>query len=242
MKEEALARSQLYAGLARAFRKPESPPEESEDSLAPVLQRVAVAAAVALDAPALGRMADEVAESLELAEESDPSEEIRFLQALEIEYNRLFVGPGRPEAAPYESVYRDPHGQVMGPATRDVVRHYREAGLAPASDHHDLPDHVAMELSFMAYLALEESTAQGEEAQIWLEKEQTFLQEHLGTWLPLFCQRVTAASRHPFYTALARLTSAFVDLDAQQLDAGQIGSISKIEPISEGMGSSVKAV
>jgi DMSO reductase family type II enzyme chaperone len=223
MKEEAWTRGQLYAGLAQAFRKPEAASEESEDSLAPVLQQAAVAAAVDLDAPALGRIAGEMAESLEIPEGPGLSEEARSLQALEMEYNRLFVGPGSPEAAPYESVYRDPQGLVMGPATRDVARQYKEAGLAPAAYHHDLPDHVTMELNFMAYLALKKSKAQGEETLIWLEKERTFLQEHLDAWLPLFCQRVVATSRHPFYTALARLTDTFVSLDAQRLAHQQIG-------------------
>lgn len=68
MKKQAYARGLLYAGLAQAFRKPEAPSEESEDSLVPVLQQAAGAAAVTFDAPALGRIADEVAESLEVLE------------------------------------------------------------------------------------------------------------------------------------------------------------------------------
>jgi DMSO reductase family type II enzyme chaperone len=212
----ARARSQLYAALAQGFCKPEAAPEQpewdEENSLAQVLRRTATT----FDAQALGPMADGVIESLEIPE----SQAEQALCTLEIEYNRLFVGPGRPQAPPYESVYRDPRGLVMGPTARDVERRYAEAGLALALDHHDLPDHVATELGFMAYLAMQEAEARGEEALAWLDTQRAFLQDHLAAWLPRFCQRVQEASQHPFYAALAEMTVAFVSLDAQrgQLD------------------------
>jgi len=204
-------RSQLYAALAYAFRKPEELAEDKEESLAQMLQR----AATALDAQALGPMADALIRSLEIPE----TQAEQALCTLEIEYNRLFVGPGRPQAPPYESVYRDSRGLVMGPTARDVERRYAEAGLALAPDHHDLPDHVATELGFMAYLAMRETEAQGEEALAWLNTQREFLQDHLTVWLPRFCQRVREVSRHPFYAALAGLTSTFVNLDVQWIKA-----------------------
>jgi DMSO reductase family type II enzyme chaperone len=158
-------------------------------------------------------MADALIGSLEIPE----TQAEQALRTLEIEYNRLFVGPGRPQAPPYESVYRDPRGLVMGPTARDVERRYAEAGLALAPDYHDLPDHVAMELGFMAYLTMQEAEAQGKDVRVWLEKERTFLRDHLIVWLPRFCQRVREKSQHPFYATLAELTMTFVNLDAQRL-------------------------
>jgi len=210
MEVQASIRSQLYAALAQAFRKPEAASEENEeDSLTQVLQQ----AAVAFDAQALGQIADELIGSLEIPE--DQAEQA--LRTLEIEYNRLFVGPGRPQAPPYESVYRDSRGLVMGPAAREVERRYAEAGLALEPDYHDLPDHVATELGFMAYLATQEAEAQGEDTLAWLDRERTFLRDHLTVWLPRFCQRVWETSQHPFYAALAELTMTFVSLDAERL-------------------------
>jgi DMSO reductase family type II enzyme chaperone len=208
MEAQASIRSQLYAALAQAFRKPEAAPEKNEeDSLIQVLQQ----AAVAYDAQALGQIADEVIGSLEIPE--DQAEQA--LRTLEIEYNRLFVGPGRPQVPPYESVYRDARGLVMGPAAREVERRYSEAGLALEPGYHDLPDHVATELGFMAYLAMQEAEARDEERRTWLERERWFLQDHLSVWLPLFCRRVRETSQHPFYTALAELTETFFSLDTQ---------------------------
>jgi TorA maturation chaperone TorD len=204
--EQSLIRSQLYAALAQGFCKPEAAVAE-EDSLAETLRR----AAAAISAERLEPIADETVDSLTIFDdEPEPA-----LRALEMEYNRLFVGPGRPQTPPYESFYRDKWGLVMGPSARDVERRYAEAGLALAADHRDLPDHVATELGFMAYLATQGVQAQDEERQLWLEREHLFLRDHLSEWLPVFCRRVEEASQHPFYTALAELTETFVSLDME---------------------------
>ncbi|MEA3339065.1 MAG: molecular chaperone TorD family protein [Chloroflexota bacterium] len=211
MTSRARARSQLYGALALAFRKPEAADQESEqDSLAQILQQ----AALAFDAEALGQIAGELVESLKTFYQTEQA-----LRTLEIEYNRLFVGPGRPQVPPYESVYRDARGLVMGPAARDVERQYTTAGLGLAPNHHDLPDHVATELGFMAYLTLQEAEAQDEDATIWLDRERAFLRDHLAVWLPRFCQRVRETSQHPFYSALAELTVTFVNLDMEWIES-----------------------
>ncbi len=209
MNERSHVRSQLYAILAQCFCKPEmaSADENETDSLARTLRQ----AVAALDEQALGPVADRLLHALEVS----PDEQL----ALEIEYNRLFVGPGRPQVPPYESVYRDPRG-LMGATAQNVAQRYAQAGLGMSTDYHDLPDHVATELGFMAYLAQQEAESNGQEAEAWAGQERAFLQDHLGTWLPHFCHRVQEASRHPFYTALAELTSTFVGLDVQQFVGG----------------------
>ena len=63
----------------------------------------------------------------------------------------------------------------------------------------------------------EEAEAQDEDTLAWLDRERTFLRDHLTVWLPRFCQRVREASQHPFYAALAELTMTFVSLDVQRL-------------------------
>jgi DMSO reductase family type II enzyme chaperone len=201
-------RGELYAALGRAFQKPEAASGEDEDgSLVQGLER----AALAFNARALGTTVESLVSALEIAQDQTEG----ALRALEIAYNRLFVGPGRPEAPPYESFYRDRWGVLMGPSARDVERCYAEAGLALLPDRRDLPDHVATELGFMAYLAAQEAGADDDERETWLERQRLFLQDHLSVWLPLLCRRVKEASRHAFYTALAELSETFVRLDMQ---------------------------
>jgi TorA maturation chaperone TorD/Fe-S-cluster-containing hydrogenase component 2 len=140
-------------------------------------------------------------------------------EGLEAEYARLFIGPGRPVAHPYESVYRE--GRVMGNCTLAVRASYAAEGLAP--EGHSLPDHVAVELEFMAHLARREAEAweqdDEEGALICLRQQEAFLSEHLGRWLPRFCQRVLTGEAHPFYTSLAQRTRQHVAQDIAQVRA-----------------------
>ena len=138
---------------------------------------------------------------------------------LEREFTRLFLGPGRPVAHPYESVYRE--GRTMGDTTLDVRRRMAQENMAPAG--RTLPDHVSIELAFMAHLAAREARAWDDgddnQARDYLARQESFLQDHLTAWLPQFCRRVLVGNPHAHYTDLARCTQDFVSADAAQVRA-----------------------
>jgi len=133
---------------------------------------------------------------------------------LESEFTRLFLGPGRPVAHPFESIYRE--GRTMGECTLDVRRRLVAEGVAPRDSV--LPDHVGIELAFMAHLASREAAAwengDTETALEVLVQQDSFLQAHLIAWLPQFCHRVQAGRAHAYYAGLARRTETFVSEDA----------------------------
>lgn len=139
------------------------------------------------------------------------------LEELSLEYNRLFVGPYRLVAPPYESVYRGGEEQVMAACAVQVEKLYREEGLEISSDFKDLPDHIVAELQFMGFLCLKEAQAanQGNEAEAlkYIEKQNLFLREHLRQWIEEFSLRLTSGSKSPFYSSLGKLASLFVRLD-----------------------------
>jgi TorA maturation chaperone TorD/Pyruvate/2-oxoacid:ferredoxin oxidoreductase delta subunit len=144
-----------------------------------------------------------------------------FLEAepgLEREYTRLFLGPGRPVAHAYESVYRE--GRTMGETTLDVRHRLATEGLAPRSQ--TLPDHVGIELAFMAHLAAREADAwadgDGEMARGYLAQQRSFLRDHLTAWLPQFCSRVLAGRPHARYADLACRVEAFVRDDVDRVE------------------------
>lgn len=133
------------------------------------------------------------------------------------DYQRLFVGPYRLEAPPYESCYRGER-RVMGDATLRVRRHYEEEGLALRPDVRELPDHVALELLFVACLAGEEArlrrTTGGGDLARCLHRQERFLREHLACWIGPFSDQVRRAARSSFYRALATVAAEFVTADA----------------------------
>jgi TorA maturation chaperone TorD len=125
------------------------------------------------------------------------------LRDLRTEHTRLFIGPAGPPCPPYESVYRDRDdpaelGPVKGPATMAVTRWYREFGVRPAQDHSDLPDHIATELEFAAYLAEEGLD----------ERLEQFCEEHLHAWTEEFTELVEDETSEQFYESLAATTRA----------------------------------
>lgn len=133
------------------------------------------------------------------------------------EYQRLFVGPYRVEAPPYESCYRGPGRAVMGEAAVEVLRSYAEAGVALHPEVRDLPDHIALELEFLAHLAAAEvghwRRRERSRLAACLEREERFLGEHLLRWIAPFAARVAAATRRPFYPALAAAAAAYATAD-----------------------------
>jgi len=136
---------------------------------------------------------------------------------LEVDYARLFVGPFNLLAPPYGSVYLEDGRLVMGNSTADVQKRYKEAGLDVATGFKDAPDHITAELEFMHFLIFKamEATNQGDVNGIvtCLLNQQSFLEEHLGAWVPEFAGNVVDNAKTAFYRNLARATEAFIKDD-----------------------------
>lgn len=141
-------------------------------------------------------------------------------------YTRLFLGPGRPIAPPYESAYVE--GRLAGEASTQVAHCYAEAGLQVVcrDDRYELPDHVAVELAFMAHLAAQEERDPGQ-AEEWRERQRRFLREHLTRWLPQFCQDIEASQAHPFYCDAARAAKRLVEEDRARLAGANWGLVKR---------------
>lgn len=139
---------------------------------------------------------------------------------LAAEYARLFLGAGSKQigcAFPFESVYTSPRGLLMQEARDQVVDIYRQSGIQRSSEFHDLEDHIALELEFIAFLS--EKTGQAVEEQVensletLLQKQQEFLDKHLCNWVPRFCSDVIHCASLDFYKAIASITTGYITLD-----------------------------
>lgn len=116
------------------------------------------------------------------------------------EYVRLFIN-GLPEVvcAPYGSIYLE--GSVMGQTTVAVRDLYRAYGLAPS----DMPDHIAVETEFLAWL--HHAAAGDEQARA----DYDFLLNHLQEWVPPFLALVEQHDRLGCYRQSARLARAIME-------------------------------
>ena len=143
------------------------------------------------------------------------------VQAVNVAATRLFEGPGKPVAPPYASYYL--HGRLMGPAAVSASRFYLSHDAMPDSDGLVPPDHLALELGFLAHLAAraERSAARAsaDEAEAALRASREFLEEHLLTWIPGFAEDVVRGADGVFFAGLARFTVAALEWDHRWLGA-----------------------
>lgn len=143
-------------------------------------------------------------------------------ESLAVEHARLFIGPFQLVAPPYGSIYLDDAKTVMGDSTARVAAFYHNCGLQLADDFHELPDHFAVELEFMSFLAFKQREAEvsGDTDEVCrivaLQKE--FLDRFLMPWLEPFTAAIINDGEAPFYQAIARCTAAFITADYAALN------------------------
>lgn len=70
-----------------------------------------------------------------------------------VEYTHLFIGPPRPAACPWETMYRGQGGEVgFGKPTAEMRALLRAAGLAVHNENRQYEDHMGIELLYLSVL------------------------------------------------------------------------------------------
>ena len=143
------------------------------------------------------------------------------LEGAVLDFEALFRIPGPCYLSPYESVYRSPsaggRGGLCGPATAAVERLYLKEGLEPNTGVTELPDHVGVELEFMAYLcgkALDAMRAgDAATAREYRHKQYCFFMEHLGAWIRILAERLASQAQTSLYRFLGNFLNLFLELE-----------------------------
>lgn len=140
-----------------------------------------------------------------------------YLEKLQIEFSKLFIGPYSLLAPPYGSVYLEGARKVMGDSTMDVIGRYESAGLSVSESFKDVPDHIAAELEFMYYLVFKNIEAIQSDAYDaaykYMNHQRMFLEDHLGNWISGFSQTISSHAEIDFYRNLAIATRLFIEED-----------------------------
>ena len=151
--------------------------------------------------------------------ESRPDDEV--LTELSVDRTKILRGTGHPDLKPpYEGLYKE--GREVGQSLIEVKRFYREAGMLPDETVHEPPDYICVELDFMRQLCLREQDqwrSDGDVSKV-IATEETFLTEHLGSWIGEFCQQVERHALTDFYRGFALILEAVVLTDMQYLHEG----------------------
>lgn len=117
----------------------------------------------------------------------------------------------------YESLYLG--GRLLGPETRALAALYHQAGLEMGGA--ELPDHAAVELEFLAFLAEQENADIRHQRQ-WRAIRRLFVRRHAGRWLPDLGRRLSQSS-DPAWIAIGRLLTVVLSPPGNRAKARTTG-------------------
>jgi DMSO reductase family type II enzyme chaperone len=139
------------------------------------------------------------------------------LEQLQSEYLRA-IGASGPLT--YETEYGLDGSFRLSHELADISGFYKAFGFNVGGQVRERPDHLATELEFMHLLALKEWQAPNQDlAEICIDAQRKFLEDHLGRWLEAFAIRIAFESKDNLYSELARFAVAFVKQDIERLGA-----------------------
>ncbi|MGB8993425.1 MAG: molecular chaperone TorD family protein [Desulfobaccales bacterium] len=143
------------------------------------------------------------------------------LEGAALDFEALFRIPGPHYLSPYESVYRSQsaggRGCLCGPEAAAAERLYLRAGLEPTAGFSELPDHVGVEMEFMALLCRKAvdamRTGDRATAQEYHHQQYCFFTEHIGTWVGLLAERLASQAQTSLYRFLGNFLNLFLELE-----------------------------
>lgn len=205
MLHENTERSAFYLTLSRAFTTPQTPAAFE-----------GFRCALAQDLSEYGRVLaypiEDAAGFLQRSVESVGSAE----ELLQI-YSALFLQPPR-RAHLNASLHLD--GALLGRSADACERAYAQHGLGRAEDFRELPDHLSLQLEFLAFLygqAAQEPAAAG----ALVAEAQSFIRALVLAWVPMLARQLREAvienGLHPLYVHLVGILQ-----DALTVDAGEM--------------------
>lgn len=145
-------------------------------------------------------------------ESAQSAEEI--LLDLEREYTWMCFASKPRLVQLFESVYRE--GKLLQESTFDIARLYYEAGLEVEDNFRLPPDHIAVELEFMAYLCFNEIKARKEndteKEQYAGEMQKEVIEKHLAAFARRFAEKLSRSAQNDFYKTIGWImTELFKD-------------------------------
>jgi TorA maturation chaperone TorD len=164
-----------------------------------------------------------------------------------LDFEALFRVPGLRYLGPYESVYRSEsaggQGCLCGPEAVAVERLYLKEGLGPNAGFTELPDHVGVELEFMAFLCDKAMDAlrAGNQALVgeYRCRQQHFFKEHVDGWVRLLAERLSSQAQTSLYRFLGNFLNLFLQLEENlQFRSADICPIARAadDSVAQGVG------
>jgi len=192
--QEDLARADLYALIARLLYSPDEQLLRSISSADEILAETA-------NAP------------LEDAWRAlSGAAKVCNAESVQDEYQRLFIGIGRPEVMLFASYYLA--GFMMEKPLALLRDDLARLGFALHESVTEPEDHVSALCDVMRYLIAGDE----ERDPASLEQQKQFFTRHIQTWYERFCNAVIGAESANFYRSVGQFTKAFFDIEAESFE------------------------
>ena len=140
----------------------------------------------------LERMSDFVS-TLGSTADSDPVTDVS------VEFTKLFIGPPRPAAAPWESMYLEgAENYGYGEATTQMRSELRAAGLQLENENNQYEDHIGIELLLLSFLSSQLAEGKSDDA----EGLRRYLYKHPLSWIDDLQQAISAEAEGGYFDNL----------------------------------------
>ena len=130
--------------------------------------------------------------------------ESEYISAFDIAF-----GPSHP-CPLHESDHRD---DVRSPEiTEELLRFYEHFQVKLRGKERDYPDHLVVELEFVAYLAKKEADAgkRGNDPAPYCRAQVDFLERHLDKWVPKLDEKIQKSIKQSFYQGASSFLREFL--------------------------------
>lgn len=133
--------------------------------------------------------------------------------AVENEFNLLFIGLGRGELLPYGSHYRSGflHDKPLAALRQDLAR----LGVARVDDNPEPEDHVAALCEVMAGMIAGIFGPAAVTAETASLCQEALFRTHIESWMPQFFRDLETAEAAAFYRHVGRLGRVFMQIEAE---------------------------
>lgn len=142
-----------------------------------------------------------------------------FIDFTRDEFQKMFEGPGKLLAPPWESVYLSEEKLMFEEQTINVREFYGRYGMQISNFGAEPDDHIGLELQFMALLT-KKSIESLEKNNInafkqVMKAQEDFLTQHLLLWVIEFSDLMYQGVKSPFYRGLALFLPWYLENDAE---------------------------
>ncbi len=212
---DAAIRGNLYNGLSRALNYPDAALVadlccgDYSSSMAEALEQL--------------KLEDLAAQTIALGKRYSQSDlpAAEQLLLLEREYTRMCFSSKPRQVYLFESVYKE--GKLLQESTFQIARLYYEAGVKVEEHFRLPPDHIAVELEFMAYLCFHEAMSRQpedkERKQYAGSLQRIVLESHLGPFSRAVGEKLGEHAESEFYQLVARTLDAVFGRSGGRVEA-----------------------